>query len=258
MRRHLPKEPLSAAAVWCRRIALFAATVALLAVVLARLHKLEPVAALTVLGAAVALSLLALLFCAAAAISIWRSGCRGVAESAVGFVVAALTLAWPAYLSFEAVRLPVLADIATDVADPPDFSRSSRALAARKGYIAPEIDPRARAAQRAAYPDVEPIIVDLDMDEAQALVNRTAAALGWRLVDHRAPGGRSGEAHADFIDHSLLMGFDEDIAARLRPLPGQTRIDLRSVSRHGRHDFGANAKRLEKFADELQSQLDSR
>jgi uncharacterized protein (DUF1499 family) len=258
MRRHLPPEPVSAAAVWCRRLAVFAATLALLAVALARLRKLDPIAALTALGAGVSLSLLALLLFAAACAAIWRTGARGAGEAAVGLVVALLTLAYPAFLSVQAVRLPVLADITTDPVDPPLFSRSSKAQAARGGFVAAEIEPRIRAPQRAAYPDIEPIIVDLDTDEAMALVARTAAALGWRLVDQRAPGGRSGDAHADFIDRSLVMGFDEDVAVRLRPLPGQTRIDLRAVSRYGRHDFGANAKRLEKFAEELQSQLDAR
>jgi uncharacterized protein (DUF1499 family) len=39
---------------------------------------------------------------------------------------------------------------------------------------------------------------------------------------------------------------------------GQTRIDVRSVSRYGRHDFGVNAKRIETFAREMQTQLDGR
>ncbi|WP_424373405.1 DUF1499 domain-containing protein [Methylocystis silviterrae] len=48
------------------------------------------------------------------------------------------------------------------------------------------------------------------------------------------------------------------MTVRFKPLPGQTRIDLRSASRYGRHDFGVNAKRIAAFAEELQSQLDTR
>jgi len=258
MRRHLPEEPISVAAIWSRRLAVFAATVALFAVALARLRKLDPIAALTVLGSGVALSLLAVLLFVSACVVIWRTGCRGVGEAAMGIVFAALTLAYPAFLSVEAVRLPLLADISTDIADPPHFSLSAKALAARRGFVAPDVDPRARAAQRGAYSDVEPILVDLDMEEATTAVARAAATLGWRIVDQRPAGGRSGDAHVDFLDQSLVMGFDEDIAARLRPLPGQTRIDLRAASRYGRHDFGANARRIRKFAEALQAQIDAR
>jgi uncharacterized protein (DUF1499 family) len=258
MRRRLPPEPLSKAAVWSRRIAVFAATVAVMAVASARFNLLKPPEALAALGSAVALALVALLLFFAACATIWRTGSRGVGEAARGLVLAALTLAWPAYLAYEALRLPVLADIATDASDPPHFSLSAAANAARGGFRPSGVSAAAREEQAAAYPEVEPIIVDLDADEAFALVLKTANARGWRLVEQRAPGGRLGEGHADFLDRTLVMGFDEDIAVRLRPLAGQTRIDLRSASRYGRHDFGTNARRIRAFAEELQSQADAR
>jgi uncharacterized protein (DUF1499 family) len=258
MRRQLPTEPMSRAAVWSRRLAVFAATVAILSVALARLQKIDPIAALAVLGAAVAIALLALLMVAAAASIIWRRGRRGVGEAVWGALIALLTLAYPAFLAVEAMRLPVLADVATDIVDPPQFSLSSAATRARAGYNPPSLAPERRQVQRAAYPDVEPVVVDLDQDEAFALVLKTAAARGWRVVDQRPAGGRSAEGHIDFFDRTLVMGFDEDITVRLRPLSGQTRIDLRAASRYGRHDFGANAKRITRFAEELQSQLDTK
>ena len=258
MRRHLPPEPLSQAAVWSRRFAVFAATVALLAVALARVHFLDPAAALAVLGSAVAMALVALLLFCAASFVIWRTGRRGVGEAVGGLVIATLTLAYPAYLAFEAVRLPVLADISTDMENPPFFSFSRAAYVARSGFQPPGLSPKARETQRPAYPEVQPIVVDLDADEAFALVLRTAAARGWTAIDQRPPGGRSGEGHVDFLDRTLIMGFDDDVTVRLKPLPWQTRIDLRSASRYGRHYFGANAKRIAEFAEELQSQLDNR
>ncbi len=258
MRRQPPQEPWSQSALWSRNLAIFAATVAAMAVALARLHIIEPVSALASLGAAVALALLALLLFAAACNVIWRTGERGVGAAVGAAVIACLTLAYPAYLSFEAIRLPVLSDISTDIANPPYFSLSRAAYEARKGFQPAGVTQKARETQRAAYPTVEPIVVDLDTDEAFALVMKTAQAQGWRTIDKRAPGGRTGEGHADFLDHTLIMGFDDDITVRLKPLPGQTRIDLRSASRYGRHDFGANAARITAFAQELQSQLDAR
>jgi uncharacterized protein (DUF1499 family) len=258
MRRTLPPEPWSQSALWSRSVAIFAATVALLAVLLARLHVIAPDSALASLGAAVALALIALLLVGAASVSIWRTGRRGVGAAVGGALIALLTLAYPAYLAFQAVRLPVLSDISTDVADPPYFSLSRAAYEARQGFQPKGVPQKAREQQRPAYPDVEPIVVDLDADEAFALVLKTARAVGWKTVDARPPGGRTGEGHADFLARTLIMGFDEDITVRLKPLPGQTRIDLRSASRYGRHDFGANAARIVAFAEELQSQLDTR
>jgi uncharacterized protein (DUF1499 family) len=179
------------------------------------------------------------------------------ATVAAGFI-AVLTLAYPSYLAFEALRLPVLSDISTDVTNPPYFSLSRAAYEARDGFQPKGLQQKQREAQRPAYPDVEPIVVDLDADEAFALVLKTAKAVGWKVVDQRPPGGRTGEGHADFLDKTLIMGFDEDITVRLKPLPGQTRIDLRAASRYGRHDFGANARRIMAFAEELQTQLNAR
>jgi uncharacterized protein (DUF1499 family) len=258
MRRHLPREPWSQAALWSRHVALFAATVAMLATILARLRAIDPASALASLGAAVGLSLVALLLFAAACFVIWQTGRRGMGVAAMAALIAILTLAWPGYLAFQALRLPTLSDIVTDLDDPPYFSMSRIADAARDGFQPRALSPRARAAQRTAYPDVEPIVIDLDADEALPLVLKTAKSLGWRLIDQRPAGGRTGDAHADFIDQSLILGLDEDITVRLRPLAGQTRIDLRAATRHGRHDFGANARRIEAFAEELQSQLDNR
>ena len=90
------------------------------------------------------------------------------------------------------------------------------------------------------------------------MVQKAIAARGWRIIDQTRPGGRSGIGHVDMVDRTLIMGFQDDVTVRLRPLAGQTRIDIRSASRTGRHDFGANAKRIQRFAEELQTQLDAR
>lgn len=258
MRRTLPPEPWSRAALWSRSVAVFAGTVAILSVLLVRLNMIAPVSALASLGAAVALALIGLLLVGAAWVSIWNTGRRGAGAAFAGALIALLTLAYPSYLAFEAVRLPVLSDISTDIANPPFFSLSGAAYAARGGFQPKGVTQKAREAQRHAYPDVEPIVVDLDADEAFALVLKTAKAIGWKVVDQRPPGGRTGEGHADFLDKTLIMGLDEDVTVRLKPLPGQTRIDLRAASRYGRHDFGANAKRIMAFAEELQTQLDAK
>jgi uncharacterized protein (DUF1499 family) len=175
-----------------------------------------------------------------------------------GLVLAAALLALPAFLAVQAIRLPMQNDASTDLVDPPDFSRSSAALAARGGHANGELPQTWREAQRQRWPDLQPIMLDLDISEAWPLVQATVTALHWRVIERQPPGGRQGNARIEAIDVSLLLGFPDDITIRLRPAAGQTRVDIRSASRYGRHDFGVNPKRIEKFATELQAQLDAR
>lgn len=258
MRRLILEEPVTAAAIWSRRLALFALALAGIAVFLLRARAADITAGISVFGFAILSACAAVLLAGAAAVVVWRTGRRGMGVAVMGVLIAAAVLAWPAWLTAKAVRLPMLNDITTDLADPPAFSRSSRALAARGGHAPAEIPAERRVPQVEAYPNVQPILVDLEPDEAFKLVLRAATALGWRIVDQTPPGGRRGDGRIDAVDRSLVMRFPDDITIRIRPLAAQTRIDVRSVSRYGRHDFGVNARRIERFAEEMQTQLDAR
>ena len=118
--------------------------------------------------------------------------------------------------------------------------------------------PALRQRQLAAYPDIQPILLDLDGDAAYQTVLQAVAARHWTIVESHPPGGRFGLGHVDAIAHGRVLGFANDVTIRIRPLAGQTRIDVRSVSRVGRHDFGANARRIRAFADELNSETDQK
>lgn len=258
MRRLIIEEPYSNAALWSRRLGGFSLAVGLMAILLARVQIADTTAVLSVFGASVFVACLAVLFAMTAAVVIWRTGRRGVGALVGGLILSALLLGYPTFLAAQAIRLPLLNDVSTDLVDPPDFSRSSRATTERGGLIHPEIPDGWRQAQRRAYPDIQPIVLDLESDEAWQMVQKAIVARGWRIIDQTRPGGRSGIGHVDVIDRSLILGFPDDVTVRLRPLAGQTRIDIRSASRTGRHDFGANARRIQRFAEELQTQLDAR
>ena len=256
MRRLILEEPYSRAAIWSRRLALAAIALSLAAVGMARVDRFDSGLSLAALWGGLFLAGAALLVAGAGAAVIWRTGRRGVGLVIAAVLLAAAPLAFPAWLTVLAFRLPVLNDISTDLVDPPEFSRSAVALAARGGRIPPFVEPGKREAQRVAYPAAQPIIVDLEAEEAHALLLKVVGALKWRLVEQRPPGERAGLGHIDAIDRTLIMGFRDDVTIRIRPLAGQSRIDIRSVSRLGRHDFGANARRIAAFAEQLQTQLD--
>lgn len=251
-RNQLMDEPFARAAIWAPRVALFALAVAGVAAAASRFGRLEPEAALSVLAAALILAGVAILTAIAAYGAIWRDGLRGAGSATLGLALASAVLAWPVILSLQAARLPPIADVSTDALDPPDFALSAAAWAGRAGRLPPgEIAERQRAAAARAYPEMAPITLDLDPDEAFKVVEKTAAKLRWRLIDRRPPGGRLGIGHLDYVERSLLFGFPSDVAIRLTPLIGQTRIDMRSVSRVGSHDIGEGARRFRSFAEAL-------
>ena len=50
---------------------------------------------------------------------------------------------------------------------------------------------------------------------------------------------------------SFWFGFVDDIVIRVRATESGSEVDLRSVSRVGRSDLGANAARIEAFAEKF-------
>lgn len=258
MRHVIIEEPYSDSALWSRRLALFALAVILTALVLARLG-LDPSAVLAVLGSAIMIACLAILCAGAATIAIWRTGRKGIGLLLTGGFIATALLSYPLYLAYQAVRLPALHDVSTDVDNPPQFSLSRHALMMRKGFVPTSETAAEQQRQLAAYPDVQPIILDLDSDDAYQTVLHAVAARHWKIVEAHPPGGgRFGLGHVDAVDHSRVLGFANDITIRIRPLAGQTRVDVRSVSRVGRHDFGSNARRIMAFTDELKAEADQK
>ena len=251
MRRLIIEEPYSVAAIWSRRVGIFALAVAGVAAGSSRIGAVEPPGALAVLGAALILACFAGLLAATAFVVIWRTGRRGVGPAWTGLAMALLMLAYPAYLTVKAITLPTINDVSTDLETPPTFLLSAKAREARGNRTPPESSPETREAQRRAYPSIQPIMVDLETNDAYKLALDVAKTSHWRIVDAIAPSVRESVGHIDAVAGSLVMGFPSDIAIRVKPSATQTRIDIRSVSRIGKHDFGANAQRIKKFADDI-------
>ena len=226
----------------------FAAAIAAVAVALARLRAADPPAALTVFAAALVIAAIAVALAGSAAATIWRDGLRGAGQAAFGFALAAALLAYPACLAVVAFALPPINQVSTDLASPPPFMLSTKARTARAGAQPPALNDETAAAQRAAYPDIETVKVEMDPTEAYRLALGVASDLGWRIVDAEPPNlAGDGSALIEATDRSLFFGLVTDIAIRVRPGATRTAIDVRCVSRLGKHDFGANAARVRRF-----------
>jgi hypothetical protein len=248
LRRLIVEEPVAGAARWSRRLAIFAAAIAAVAVALARMRAADPQAALTVFAAALVIAALAVVLAGSAAATIWRDGLNGAGQAAFGFALAAALMAYPAYLAVVAFALPPINQVSTDLAAPPPFMLSTKVRAARAGVEPPPLDDETRAAEQAAYPDLETVKVEMDSTEGYRLCLSVASDLGWRIVDAEPPNlAGDGSALIEATDRSLFFGLVSDIAIRIRPGATRTAIDVRSVSRIGKHDFGANAARIRRF-----------
>lgn len=241
---------------WAERLSYVAVPLAVIAVLVTRSGKVPPMNGVLLLAAAALIATLALALAMVGAVDIWRNGRTGLAGLFRTGLVAALVLAFPAYLAIEAGRLPRMNDISTDIVDPPVFSRSSRALVARNGYVPPALDPREREKQRLAYADLRTLVLDVEADEAFRTVREAVTTLKWRIIEEAAPGGRTGQGRIEAIAETRLMRFQDDIVIRLRPSAAGTRVDIRSASRLGKHDFGANARRIRQLIDEITAPKD--
>ncbi|WP_112663188.1 DUF1499 domain-containing protein [Microvirga flavescens] len=251
MRHLIIEEPVTRPAKWSPMIAWFAIAVAALAALLIRFERIDYEAGFIALGAGGVLALLAILLSGIAFVRIWQEGRQGFGSAVFGIFLAALLLAYPAWLALQGVRLPPVNDISTDIESPPGFSRSRAVLAARGGWVPPEVPLEKREAQRAAYREVAPLSLDMGPVEAFALVRKAAANLGWQVIETRPPGGRTGSGYLEAVDRTLLLRLPGDVTVRVRPRADGARIDIRSASRFGTRDFGTNAKRIRAFLDEV-------
>jgi uncharacterized protein (DUF1499 family) len=57
------------------------------------------------------------------------------------------------------------------------------------------------------------------------------------------------------VARTPVMGFRDDITIRVRSSGEGARIDVRSASRYGRHDFGTNAARIRTLLDDVEQRI---
>jgi uncharacterized protein (DUF1499 family) len=250
VRTRLPEEPLSRLAAWSRRVAVFSIPVVLLAIAIVRSGLLELVPALATFGGALALAAVAILLALAALIVIWREGLRGTGHALLALVIGIGILAYPGYLASRAYRLPAINDVTTDPIDPPRFEAIAR-LRSRESNPITYAGLRAAELQRAAYPDIEPLVLNVAPHEAYDTALAVITRRKWRIVDARPPQAGRRDGLIEAVARTPIMGFRDDIVVRVRPAQEGARVDVRSASRYGRSDLGANASRIRALIDDI-------
>jgi uncharacterized protein (DUF1499 family) len=137
-------------------------------------------------------------------------------------------------------------DITTNPDDAPAF-QTAQTLPANAGRDLAYPGSTFSDAQRAGYPDLMPIRVPGPPEEVYARCVAAADALGWTVTAHDPENGTF-----EAIDVSELFHFVDDIVVRVRAGGDAAVVDIRSKSRDGRGDMGANAARIRAFRDALQ------
>ncbi len=253
-RRPFRDEPISKVAVWSSRLGLFAFAVAALSIIIVRSALLEIVPALATFAAALVFAGLAILLSFAAFIVIWRQGLPGLGRALLGLFLGLALLAYPAYLGTRAWMLPAISDITTDTANPPRFDVLARLRPrGRNDYPGPAV----AALQRAAYPDLAPLELDVPpkvaYDAALALVTKRK----WFIGDARTPTLARRDGVIEAVARTPIMGFRDDVVIRVTPIGQGTRVDMRSASRFGTHDLGANASRIRSLLEDIDDTVGS-
>lgn len=250
-------EPVSALASWSRRLAVFSLVATVVAVVIVRFGFLDFKPALTTFFGAIACAGLSILVGLAAFAAIWQNGSRGMGRILLAFLIDAAILAYPGYLATKYKTLPAIHDITTDPIDPPRFEALARLRAGDGANPAVYAGLYSAEQQRIAYPDIEPVSIDVPVQQAYEMSLRLVNRHKWLVIDERPPQPPQRIGRIEAVARTPVMGFREDLAIRILPDGDGSRVDMRSSSRYFEHDLGSNAARITKFSEELNDAVDN-
>ena len=142
--------------------------------------------------------------------------------------------------------VPPIHDISTDGLNPPTFDVviGLRAEAPNDLEYGSEQDSAAAMAklQQAAYPQIVTLESDLSVPEAVAQAALVLAQQDLEVVNVDVDNGR-----VEAVATTFWFGFKDDLVVRIQPTHTGSKIDVRSVSRVGQSDLGANAARIAKL-----------
>lgn len=169
-------------------------------------------------------------------IGLWRAHRlhRGLWPGLLGALLALPLVVFIANFEYAARAYPPINDISTDTEDPPTFWDVPNPVTYPGEHVA--------ELQRQGYPDLKPLSLSLDADQGFELALAVARDMGWAIVaENRA------DRQIEAVDTTWLFGFKDNVVIRLQDDGGRTRVDVRSHSRLGRIDRGANARRIQHY-----------
>ncbi|MGV6801836.1 MAG: DUF1499 domain-containing protein [bacterium] len=179
------------------------------------------------------------------------SGRAGTGLMAIIFGLMSLTAAsGPMMMKMKAGKVPAIHDITTDVAYPPVFVELIDIRTADHASNPPEYDTNQSQLQLEAYPDIKTLSYDKDFETIYQAALEVVKEMGLKVVATEENAGRI-EATAT----TSWWGFKDDVVIRVNRFATPITVDIRSKSRIGKSDLGANAERIETFMEKLEQKL---
>jgi len=224
-------------AIWARRFGSLAVPLTVVPVLLHREQFIASADFVVVESVAAGVAALALLLGLSAYVRLWITGDQGWGKATWGLFFALICLAPFGYLGLQAVRYPLVNEVATDFGDPLPLSSSIRVV------------PTGTALQQliaTTFPNARTRTYPIDATQMFATVEDLVDQRGWDVRTRREPPTALDTGQLNAISVSLF-GFRDEVAIRVAGTPSGSTVDMRSVSLSGFHDFGENGKRVEEF-----------
>jgi len=139
-------------------------------------------------------------------------------------------------------KYPRINDITTDTQNPPQFVQAV-SIPANQGRDMKYPGDSFAQQQHAGYPDLKGLPLPAAPGDAYQRVLAAAKTMpAWQIT-------RDDRAHLalEGIATSQLFRFQDDFVIEVRPRDGGSIVEMRSKSRDGKGDIGANAERIESF-----------
>jgi hypothetical protein len=196
---------------------------------------------------------------------------RGWRFALAAALIPAIGLGYLVWVRGQSEDIPPIHDVSTRPSEPPAFSPALMAQRAASLDTNPVVSltvpvstlekyegPRfAEMADRSlgqiateAYPSVQPLTTPATGDAAYAAALAEARAKGWTIVSEDPATGTFNATATTF-----WFGFKDDVAVRVRAEGEGSVIDVRSTSRVGLSDLGANAARIEAYLSGVERRL---
>jgi uncharacterized protein (DUF1499 family) len=214
----------------------------------AHIGTLSPIAGFTLFLVGSGLGLIGLLL-GLAGMFTTRDGTQPVAHSRARFatVVGLVLVAVLATGISRGRSVPPINDITTDFENPPEFVHAVD-IVQNHGRDMKYDKAKYSDAQTKGYAKLEPATMTGDAAAVFEKVRALAAATPTWQITSTDPATMTIEGVAT----SWLFQFQDDFVIRVRPLDGgKCAVDMRSKSRDGIGDFGANFKRIVGFFSRL-------